>query len=114
MDPATLIPTPDALPVAWPWFQLLLIITLFLHMLVMNVMLGTAFIAFVRHFQGRVAHIIVWNEPNLAFEWGYRLPDPEAYVELLCQTYRLAKGVDSDVQILAAGLGQTREGQPDG
>ena len=29
MDPSTLIPTPDTLPVSWGWFQLLLIITLF-------------------------------------------------------------------------------------
>lgn len=49
MDPATLIPTPDPLQVPWAWFQLLLTITLFLHILLMNMMLGGAFIAFARH-----------------------------------------------------------------
>ena len=49
MDPAGLIPTPDAIPVHWAWFQLLLLITFFLHILLMNVMLGTAVIAFVKH-----------------------------------------------------------------
>ena len=52
MDPFALIPTPDTLPVSWGWFQLLLIITLFLHIILMNVMLGTGIIAFVSNFRG--------------------------------------------------------------
>ena len=28
--------------------------------------------SFVEHFQGRVDHIVVWNEPNISLEWGYR------------------------------------------
>ena len=52
MDPSALIPTPDTLPVSWGWFQLLLIITLFLHIILMNVMLGTAIIALANHFRG--------------------------------------------------------------
>jgi polysaccharide biosynthesis protein PslG len=63
--------------------------------------------AFAAHFAGRVGHIIIWNEPNLAFEWGYRLPDPEAYAELLCLTYREAKDANPEVQILAAGMAPT-------
>jgi len=51
MDPATLIPTPDAIPVHWGWFQFLLLLTFYLHILLMNVMLGTVIIAFVRHLQ---------------------------------------------------------------
>ncbi|WP_028585912.1 hypothetical protein [Desulfogranum mediterraneum] len=50
MDPATLIPTPDVIPVHWGWFQLLLLVTFFMHILLMNVMVGTAFIAAVSHF----------------------------------------------------------------
>jgi hypothetical protein len=49
MDPALLIPTPDAIPVAWGWFQLLLLLTLFCHILLMNVMVGTTFIALINH-----------------------------------------------------------------
>ncbi len=49
MDPATLIPTPDALPVHWSWFYLLLLVTFFLHIVLMNIMLGTAFIAAATH-----------------------------------------------------------------
>ncbi len=63
--------------------------------------------AFVEHFRGRVKHVIIWNEPNLAFEWGYRLPDPVAYTRLLQLSYRAAKEADPDVQVLAAGLAPT-------
>ena len=63
--------------------------------------------AFVDHFRGRVGPIIVWNEPNLSFEWGYRQPDPEAYAELLCQAYGRAKDADSNIEVLAAGLAPT-------
>lgn len=50
MNPASLIPTPDAIPVHWLWFQLLLLLTFFVHIILMNVMLGTVFIAFFKHF----------------------------------------------------------------
>jgi hypothetical protein len=51
MNPAALIPTPDTLQVPWGWFQGLLLLTLFLHILVMNMMLGTAVIALVNLFR---------------------------------------------------------------
>jgi hypothetical protein len=49
MDPSALIPNPDQIPVGWGWFQFLLTLTFYLHILAMNVMLGTIIIAFVRH-----------------------------------------------------------------
>jgi hypothetical protein len=49
MDPAALIPTPDTLPVHSAWFQVLLFCTFYLHIVLMNVMFGTAFIATVNH-----------------------------------------------------------------
>lgn len=45
MDIAALIPTPDAIPVAWPWLQLFLTTTTFLHLVAMNLMLGSSSIA---------------------------------------------------------------------
>jgi len=53
MDPAALIPTPDAIPVAWGWLQFFLLLTFFLHIVLMNATLGTAFIALVTHLRGR-------------------------------------------------------------
>jgi len=50
MDPVSLIPTPDAIPVHWFWLHLLLTVTTFLHFLAMNIMLGTGFIAFAAPF----------------------------------------------------------------
>jgi hypothetical protein len=44
MDPHTLIPSPDALPVAWPWFEVLLIPVFVIHLIFMNALLGSAII----------------------------------------------------------------------
>lgn len=63
--------------------------------------------AFVSHFRGRVTHYIIWNEPNLSFEWGYRPVDPEGYTELLKIAYGRAKEADPDAVVLAAGLAPT-------
>ncbi|MHB1318464.1 MAG: beta-galactosidase, partial [Anaerolineae bacterium] len=63
--------------------------------------------AFAEHFRGRVGYIVIWNEPNLAFEWGYRIPDPASYTELLRQSYAAIKSVAPEVQVLAAGLAPT-------
>ena len=49
MDPAALIPTPDTIPVAWGWFQFLLMLTFVFHLLLMNAMLGGAMIALATH-----------------------------------------------------------------
>ncbi len=63
--------------------------------------------AFVSHFQGRVTYVIIWNEPNLALEWGYRAPDPKAYTELLCTASRAIREANPDVVILAGALAPT-------
>jgi hypothetical protein len=72
--------------------------------------------AFVTHFQGRVQHIIIWNEPNLSAEWGYRPVDPEGYTELLRVAYTRAKEAAPQVQVLAGALAPTLapEGDPEG
>ena len=46
MDPISLIPTPEAIPVSWAWLQFFLVLTTFLHFITMNIMLGSGFIAF--------------------------------------------------------------------
>ncbi len=65
--------------------------------------------AFVTHYRGRVNHVILWNEPNLSFEWGYRLVDPEGYVELLRAVYSRAHAANPDVIVLAGALAPTLE-----
>src|SRR5262245_48246094 len=51
-----------------------------------------------------VRHVIIWNEPNLAFEWGRRAPDPEAYAALLKEVYPRAKAAAPDAVVIAGGL----------
>jgi hypothetical protein len=62
---------------------------------------------FVRHFRGRVNHIIIWNEPNLSQEWGYRPVDAAGYTRVLCAAYAAAKKANPDVRILAGALAPT-------
>lgn len=78
------------------------------------------FAAFVAAFAARYApaidHFIIWNEPNLAFEWGYRPVDPAAYGRLLAAVYGPVKQANPHAVILAAGLAPTLEplGSPHG
>ncbi len=57
MDAAGLIPTPDVLQVPWGWFQILLTVTFFLHLVVMNILLGCSLITFFRHFTGKTTEL---------------------------------------------------------
>ncbi len=72
-----------------------------------------AFAEFIRIFAERYAgiidHIIIWNEPNLAFEWGFGDFTPERYVDLLRVVYPLAKQGNPDVIVMAGALAPTLE-----
>lgn len=72
--------------------------------------------AFVAHYRGRVRHIVIWNEPNLSFEWGIRPVSAQEYVDLLRVAYARAKEADSGVVVLAGALAPTLEpeGSPAG
>lgn len=65
--------------------------------------------AFLARYRGRVDHVIVWNEPNLSFEWGWRPVDPQGYVELLRAVYPRAHAANPDAVILAGALAPTLE-----
>ena len=65
--------------------------------------------AFVGRYRGRVNHVVIWNEPNLSFEWGYRPVDPAAYVEMLCTVYPAAHAANADVVVLGGALAPTLE-----
>ena len=47
MDPNILIPPPDSIPMAWPWFKALLIPCFTIHLIFMNALLGTGIIGWV-------------------------------------------------------------------
>jgi hypothetical protein len=73
---------------------------------------GPAFYAaFVGQVAGRycdkLSAIEVWNEPNLAREWGNERIDPARYVRLLHLAYRAVKQVCPGMIVVSAGLSPT-------
>jgi hypothetical protein len=70
-----------------------------------------AYAAFVRQvaarYRGRVAAYVIWNEPNLAAEWGGQAPDPAGYVELLCAAQATIRTADPEALVVSAGLAPT-------
>jgi hypothetical protein len=74
--------------------------------------LGDLVYAFVARYRGQVEHLIIWNEPNLSIEWGFRPPNPTEYAEMLRAVYPRAKEANPEVQILAGALAPTL-GAPD-
>jgi len=62
---------------------------------------------FVERYRGEIEHVILWNEPNLALEWGYTKPDAAKYTELLRIVYPMLKAVAPEVQVLAGALAPT-------
>jgi hypothetical protein len=65
--------------------------------------------AVAARYQGRVLAYVVWNEPNLAVEWGRGVAQPWAYVGLLGAAYRRIRAADPGALVVAAGLAPTNE-----
>ncbi len=72
--------------------------------------------AFVSRYREEVRHIIIWNEPNLSFEWGYRPVDPAGYSDLLRVVYPAAHTANAEIVVLGGALAPTLEppGSPAG
>jgi hypothetical protein len=68
--------------------------------------------ALAERYNGRVRAYQVWNEPNLAREWGGFTPSPEGYVELLRACYIGIKTGDPNAIVVSAGLAPTGTGPP--
>lgn len=66
MNPVGLIPKPDAIPVAWGWFEGLNILTFSLHLLLANALVGGAVIAILLARKDR--------DSIMARDLGHRLP----------------------------------------
>lgn len=65
--------------------------------------------AFAARYRDKVTHIIVGNEPNLSFEWGYRQTTPQDYVDLLRVVYPAIKAANPDAVVLGGALAPTIE-----
>jgi hypothetical protein len=69
--------------------------------------------ALAARYAGRVDAYQVWNEPNLAREWGGYAPNAAEYVELLRACYVGVKTADPDALVVSAGLAPTGTGLPE-
>ncbi|MEW5957169.1 MAG: beta-galactosidase [Chloroflexota bacterium] len=63
--------------------------------------------AVASRYRGRVEAYQIWNEPNLAREWGHRPPNPAEYVDLLKVGYQAVKAADPQAVVISAGLAPT-------
>ena len=71
----------------------------FIYALVSRYKTGSAY--------GRIHAYEIWNEPNLAREWGGRTPNAADYVQLLKTAYVAAKQADPRAVVVSAGLSPT-------
>ena len=49
----------------------------------------------------------IWNEPNLAREWGDNRPNPAQYAEFLGKAYRAIKRANPNAIVISAGMAPT-------
>jgi uncharacterized protein YraI len=49
----------------------------------------------------------IWNEPNLAREWGGKRPNPAEYVQFLGKAYRAIKAANPNAIVISAGMAPT-------
>ena len=78
-----LIPTPDTIPVSWWWFQILLLVTFLLHILLMNFILGGSLITLWDVLRGRKAGRDAKSIPTLvALTVNFGVP-PLLFIQVL-------------------------------
>jgi hypothetical protein len=63
--------------------------------------------AIASRYKGRIQAYQIWNEPNLAREWGGQPPNPQEYTRLLSIAYARIKEADPDALVISAGLTPT-------
>lgn len=54
----------------------------------------------------------IWNEPNLAREWGNNRPNPAQYAEMLRATYAAIKRANPNAIVISAGMAPTGDNGP--
>ncbi|HOG45991.1 MAG TPA: cellulase family glycosylhydrolase [Anaerolineae bacterium] len=63
--------------------------------------------ALASRYKGRFRAYEIWNEPNLAREWGGQPPSPAQYAALLKVAYARIKQADPNAIVVSAGLTPT-------
>lgn len=70
---------------------------------------GDFLYAVSQRYKGRIQAYQVWNEPNLAREWGNQPPSAAEYVKLLKVAHQAIKLGDPDALVITAGLSPTTD-----
>lgn len=72
--------------------------------------------ALAQRYRGELRQLVIWNEPNLAFEWGFEAVSPEDYAALLQTVQQAVRAVNPEALLLAAGPAPSLEpeGSPHG
>ncbi|MBI2863055.1 MAG: cellulase family glycosylhydrolase [Chloroflexi bacterium] len=70
---------------------------------------GDFLYALASHLRGKVTAYEIWNEPNLASEWGGGAPDPGRYAQMLQAVYGRIKAGDPNALVVTAGLATNGE-----
>ncbi len=68
---------------------------------------ATFLAAVASRYVGRIQAYQVWNEPNLAREWGNKRPDPAGYARMLKMSYTAIKKIDPNALVVTAGMAPT-------
>lgn len=63
--------------------------------------------AIATRYKGRIAAYQIWNEPNLAREWGGKTPNAADYVALLAVCSEAIRAADPAAILISAGLAPT-------
>jgi len=63
--------------------------------------------AVASRYRGRIAAYQIWNEPNLAREWGGQAPSPADYTRLLKAGFEAIKRGDEAAYVITAGMAPT-------
>ena len=70
-------------------------------------LLGAFLVNMATRYKGKLHAVEVFNEPNLAVEWGDNL-NPGYYVQILVAASQAIKRVDPNILVISAGLAPTR------
>lgn len=62
-----------------------------------------------KRYKGRIHAYQVWNEPNLAREWGDKPPNAKEYTQMLKRAYNAIKQADPNAFVVTAGMAPTTE-----
>ncbi|HLZ08110.1 MAG TPA: hypothetical protein VKT80_05935, partial [Chloroflexota bacterium] len=62
---------------------------------------------FARRYRQAIRYLVVWNEPNTSFEWGYQPVSAADYTELLAKASAVIREANPPAVVLPAGLAPT-------